>query len=483
MLGRFTGREVAIVGMGKSNQSLCRYLVNEGARITCFDRKTAEELGAAYGEMSCLGVKWSLGERYLEALPEFRWAFLTPGMKKNLPEVRRARHMGAVVSNEIALFLERCKATVAGVTGSAGKTTACTLAGIMLQESLPGTQVYVGGNIGAVLIEKVDSIPENALVILELSSFQLELLRKSPEAGLILNIRPNHLDVHDSYQDYVEAKKNIFRFQGQQDWCMLNLDDPVTRGMEAECPGRVGYFTLDPEVAEKALASGHPVAWLDGEELFLRGPAGSTFTFAGGTSRLAGRKDFLVPGQHNVSNALGAALLTTILGATPRGIGRAIGSFRGVEHRIEFVRELRSVRYYNDSIATSPDRTEALLEAVPGPLVLIMGGYDKGLPFDELAEKVVARECTVVTLGKTAPKLEEALLSANLRMQSKAGKGSSSRTGVTRASSLEEAVRLAASRAAPCSSVVLSPACASFDMFANFEERGARFKEIVRNLT
>jgi UDP-N-acetylmuramoylalanine--D-glutamate ligase len=483
MLGSFRDRQVAIVGMGRSNQALCRYLVKEGARVTCFDRKTAGELGPVYGEISPLGVRWSLGAGYLDSLLDYAWIFLTPGMKKNLPEIQRARARGAVISNEIALFLERCKARVAGVTGSAGKTTTCTLAGMMLEESLPGTPVYVGGNIGAVLIEEVDAIPQGALVVLELSSFQLELLRKSPDAGLILNIRPNHLDIHDSYQEYVEAKKSIFRFQTAKDWCVLNLDDPVTRGMEPECPGRVGYFTLDPEAARKTLAEGHPVAWLDGEDLFIKGTARSRQVVGGREVRIGARSDFLVPGLHNVSNALGAAMLATILGATPTGIAKAIRAFRGVEHRIEFVRELGSVRYYNDSIATSPDRTEALLEAVPGPLVLIMGGYDKGLPFDQLGEKLVARNCTVVTLGKTAPKIEEALLSAWLRTQSEAALGSAARTDVTRAKSLEEAVRLAASKAKPGSSVVLSPACASFDMFANFEERGARFKEIVRSLT
>ena len=469
--------------MGKSNQSLCRYLLREGARVTCFDRKTAEELGQTYASLSCLGVKWSLGSGYLEPLPDFQWIFLTPGMRKDYPEIRRARELGAVISNEIALFLERCKASVAGVTGSAGKTTTSTLAGMMLKESFPDTPVYVGGNIGAVLIEEVDSIPEDALVVLELSSFQLELLKESPEVGLVLNVRPNHLDIHSSFEEYVEAKKNIFRFQREQDWCILNMDDPVTCSMASECPGRVGYFSLSPKAAEEALRGDHPVAYLDGDDLLVQWPLES----GGGPKeavRIARRSDFLVPGSHNVSNALGASVLTAILGANAEAIGRAIRSFRGVEHRIEFVRELRSVRYYNDSIATSPDRTEALLMAVPGPLVLIMGGYDKGLPFDELAEKLVARGCAVVTLGKTASKIEEAIQRAEMKAQAEGKAPPAGRSvDVTRAASLEQAVKIASAKAPPGSSVVLSPACASFEMFANFEERGACFKEIVRSLT
>ena len=481
MLGRFTGREVAVVGMGKSNQSLCRYLLREGARITCFDRKTAQELGQAYERLSSLGVEWRLGDGYLETLPDFQWIFLTPGMRKDYPEILRARERGAVISNETALFLERCKARVAGVTGSAGKTTTSTLTGMILRESFPDVPVYVGGNIGAVLIEEVDSIPADALVVLELSSFQLELIRQSPAVSLILNVRPNHLDIHSSFEEYVEAKKNIFRFQGAKDWCVLCWDDPVTRSMEPECPGRVGGFTLSRDLAQEILRGGNPAAYLDGDDLVVRWPGCSG---EGGGSRvvIAKRSDFLVPGLHNVGNALGAALLAAILGADAQAMKRTISSFRGVEHRIEFVREHRGVKYYNDSIATSPDRTEALLEAIPGPLMLILGGYDKGLPFDGLAEKLVARGCSVVTMGKTASKIEEALRRAEERIRISRGAAQHGFMFLARAGSLEEAVKVASEYAKPGTSVVLSPACASFDMFSNFEERGTRFKEIVRNL-
>lgn len=463
MLGDFRGRRVAVVGMGKSNRALARYLIRHGALVTCFDKKTSSELGQVYAELSGLGADWSLGDGYLGKLPEFRWIFLTPGIKKSLPEIMEARAAGAVISTETALFIERCKAPVAGVTGSAGKTTTSTLTGIMLEESLPGTPVLVGGNIGEVLIEKVDSLPEDALVVMELSSFQLELQTESPHAGLILNVRPNHLDIHDSFEEYVLAKKSIYRFQHKRDWCVLNLDDPLTREMAKECPGNVAFFTLDPEAA--AVQDGHAVAWLDGEDLWMRGAGAPAI-------HLAKRSDFLVPGLHNVANALAAALLATVMGASPDGINRAIRSFRGVEHRIEFVRELRGVRYYNDSIATSPDRTLALLEAVPGPLVLILGGYDKGLPFEEMAGAIVARGCSVITMGKTAPKIEQALREA----------AAAAPLDMVRAGSLDEVVQLASGKAGPGGSVVLSPACASFDMFANFEERGRLFKEIVRRL-
>lgn len=495
VLGDFSGRRVAVVGMGKSNRALARYLMREGARVTCFDQKTSSGLGDAHAELSALGASWSLGEGYLAPLPEFRWIFLTPGMKKGLPEIVKAKEAGAIISTETALFLERCKARVAGVTGSAGKTTTSTLVGLMLRESLPETPVYVGGNIGEVLIEKVESLAADALVVMELSSFQLELQRQSPSASLILNVRPNHLDIHDSFEEYVAAKKNIYRFQGEQDWCVLNLDDPLTREMSKECPGRVAFFTLDAAAAAKSAQDGHQVAWLQGEELWMRGEQGPSTDV-----RLAGISDFLVPGTHNVANALAAAVLASALGASPEGIRRAIRSFRGVEHRIEFVRELAGVKYFNDSKATSPDETMALLKAVPGPMVLILGGYDKGVPFDEMAREIVRRGYAVVTMGRTAPKIERALADAATEPDAATGASDateadaatglcgavgarrSAKVDVVRAGSLDQAVQLAREKAGPGSSVALSPACASYDMFANFEERGTLFKEIVRRL-
>lgn len=476
----FRGKSVAVVGLGKSNQALCRYLAKEGARITCFDRKTEEELGDVYSSLSSLGVKWSLGEDYLKPLPGFSLIFVTPGMKKSFPEFLRARANGAVISGEIALFLERCKARVAAVTGSAGKTTTATLAGMMLRESDLGVPVYVGGNIGSVLIEEVDDIPPDALVVLELSSFQLETVTRSPEVALLLNVKPNHLDIHGSYQEYVSAKANILKFQRPDDWCVVNFDDAVASELGEKARGNLCGYTLGGRESQARRAA----AWLEGDALKLQlpglpGPGGGR-GYWDDPVVIARRDDFLVPGLHNVSNALGAALLAALMGGTPEGIRSAIRSFRGVPHRIEFVREVSGVRYYNDSIATSPDRTEALLQAISGPLVLILGGYDKGIPFDGLARRILGRECKVVTLGATAPLIEKALYEEWERA-ARDNPGLKP-TEVTRAKSLEEAVSIASRLAGPGWSVALSPACASYDMFSNFEERGRLFKEIVEAL-
>ncbi len=469
----YAGKKVAVVGLGKSNRALCRYLLKEGAKVTCFDKKNRRELGETYTELDDLGADWSLGPGYLTRLPDFQWIFLTPGIKKSLPEITLAKERGAVISGEVALFLDRCKAKVCGITGSAGKTTTTTLVGMMLKASLPETPVYVGGNIGSVLIEDVDSIPPEALVVLELSSFQLELMSKSPDVALFLNVQPNHLDVHDSYEDYVSAKTRIFQFQNENAWCVLNYDDPTTRQCAHACPGNVGYFSTESCFGpEPNTIRG----WLQGDELKLSLP-GFLGCGQGEAVTMATRRDLLVPGKHNVKNALAAAMATILMGGNLDGARQALRCFKGIEHRIELVREVNGVKYYNDSIATSPDRTQAFLEAVEGPVALILGGYDKGIPFQNLARKIVGRgDVSVVTLGVCAPLIENALQEA-LAESSKTGKAP--KLQMTRAETLEEAVRTAASMASPGWSVALSPACASYDMFTSFEERGRLFKQIV----
>lgn len=462
--------QVAVVGMGKSNQALCRYLLDEGALLTCFDRKTEDELGEVYEEFSRKGVRWSLGPGYLDKLPGYEHIFLTPGMKKHQPQVIEARKRGAKISTEIDLFLKRCKAPVAGITGSAGKTTTCKLVGLMLEHSMPCTPVLVGGNIGPVLIEQVDQIPAHARVILELSSFQLHLCSRSPQYALLLNIRPNHLDIHRDFEEYVEAKKNIYRFQSERDWAILNYDETETRTAAAGCPGHVGLFSLNGYPASKPGRARVPVAWLDGHDLVYAPGDGSE------PCVIACESDFKIPGRHNISNALGAVLLAMQMGANPEGISKAIREFRGIEHRIEFVREIDGVKFYNDSIATSPDRTIALVDSLEGSLVLILGGSDKGLSFDGLAGKIVSRRCKAVLIGECAAKIRQAIENAW------AEAGLSGKPEIAEAGGLEEAIRIARTMARPGDSVALSPACASYDMFSNFEQRGRLFKRIVRAL-
>jgi UDP-N-acetylmuramoylalanine--D-glutamate ligase len=322
-----------------------------------------------------------------------------------------------------------------------------------------------------VLIEKVDDIPEDAIVVLELSSFQLQMCDVSPDVSLLLNIRPNHLDIHADFEEYVNSKKNIFRFQNCEDWVFLNHDEQLVRNMAGECPGNLGFFSLIPPDDHHIDYSGIPWAFLDGENLIY-------VTETGQTTCVAKKSDILIPGQHNISNVLGATLLSMRLGATAKGVRDAISAFHGLEHRIEYVCEKDGVRFYNDSIATSPDRTIALIQSMPGPLVLILGGYDKGLSFDELGERIVDAHAKVILLGACAEKIEESIKKAAAREE----RAWHEVLKVVRAKDLEEAVRLASSLASPGDSVVLSPACASYDMFRNFEERGRLFKDLVRSL-
>ena len=465
----YNGLPVAVVGMGASGRALSRYLLREGALVTCFDRKSENELSVVYDDFNDRGVKWSLGPGYLANLPNYKHIFLTPGMKKHQPEILMARKKGAVISTEIDLFLRRCKGTVAGITGSAGKTTTSTLTGLMVRESLTGSKVFVGGNIGSVLIERVDEIDEDAKVILELSSFQLQLCRRSPDRALLLNIRPNHLDIHESFEEYVESKKNVFRFQSKRDWTFLNYDECITRVLASQCPGRTGFFSLDGRPGQKTRRTHQCFAWLDGDDLVYNPVDGRPYA-------VAKKQDLMVPGKHNLSNALGAIMLSLSLGANPDGIKKGLASFRGIEHRMEYVREIGGVKYYNDSIATSPDRTIALMDTLEGPLTLILGGYDKGLGFDELGKKIVERRAKVVLLGMCAERIKKAITNAWL----KAGLGEVPK--MVEVETMARAVKVAGAMANSLGSVALSPACASYDMFSGFEERGTLFKQIVRSI-
>ncbi len=469
---RLGGRRAAVVGLGVSNLPLIRFLLRSGAEVTGMDRKGPEELVDRYPELRSLGIGLELGPGYLGRLPEFDLIFLAPGIRKDLPELAAARERGAEIASEIGLVLERCRAPVIGVTGSAGKTTTTTLIGEILKAD--GREVYVGGNIGRPLIEVVDSISPAAVVVLELSSFQLQLVRRSPGIGLITNLSPNHLDVHASLEEYLDAKKNIFRFQPAAGWTVLNRDQPATRALAAECRGRVAFFSRLEELERGA--------FLRGKLIVFRGP--------GGERAVCDLAHIRLPGQHNLENVLAAAAVTSCYGAAPKAIARAIAAFEGVEHRLELVRELGGVRYYNDSIASTPERTMAALRTLDGPLHLIAGGYDKHLAFGELAREMLAsgKVKTLLLIGATAGKIEAAVREATASEAGDrppfagGGAGASPWPEVLRLPDLAAAVHAARSRTRPGEIVVLSPACASFDMYRNFEERGRHFKELVAAL-
>ncbi|MEW8977431.1 MAG: UDP-N-acetylmuramoyl-L-alanine--D-glutamate ligase [Symbiobacterium sp.] len=447
-------RRAAVVGIGVSNLALIRYLVHKGVSVTACDRRSAAELGERAAELHRLGVRLVTGEGYLAPLADHDLIFLTPGMPKHLPEIEAARRRGAVISGEIGLVLDLCRAPVIGVTGSAGKTTTTTLIGEILRAS--AREIHVGGNIGTPLIEKVEAIPPEAVVVLELSSFQLQLVRRSPHIAVITNISPNHLDVHATMEEYVEAKKGIFRCQSPADWLVLNADDPLVRSFADEARSRVVLFSRrgDP--------GGRDAAFIrDGQLVWRRGGQELPTLLV---------EELRLPGLHNQENVLAAMAACYLAGAPLSAVREVLTRFTGVEHRIEPVRVLDGVKWYNDSKATSPTEAVAALSTLPAPIVLIAGGSDKGIRFDPIAPLVKEKVKCLILTGPTAPKIEEAVRRGGY-------------TGpVHRAADMAEAVALARAAAVSGDTVLLSPACASFDAYRNFEERGRHFKSLVEAL-
>ena len=456
---RWKGKHVSVVGLGKSNMALIRYLARRGVSITARDQKSADELGAAVDELRRLGAEMRLGPGYLKDLAASDGIFLTPGMRKDLPQIEEARVLGVEITSETNLFMELCRAPVVGITGSSGKTTTTTLVGALLEAA--GHKVYVGGNIGRPLIEVVDEIKESAVVVLELSSFQLELATRSPQVACITNITPNHLDVHPDMEAYVAAKKRIYQFQSDSDVLVLNAVNEHTRAMAKGARGRVVWFSAAGEVPLGAFVdSGRIVIAKDGR-------SGGTLT------DVCGLDEIRLLGDHNVENVLAACAIADQLGVTPGTMRDVVSTFTGVAHRLELVREANGVAYYNDSIATSPSRAVAGIKAFDRPIHLIAGGYDKHLPWDEFAEVVAERVKTLVLIGQAGPAIERAVLDA---------KGAT-KPRIVYADSLKEAVAVAAGAAVPGDVVLLSPACASYDMFPNFEVRGEQFRKWVREYT
>lgn len=451
----FQGKHAVVVGIGVSNMPLIRYLLSKGAQVTACDKKSESDLGERAAELRALGVALSTGEDYLAPLATHDLIFLTPGIPKHLPEIQAARERGALISGEIGLVLAACKAPVIGITGSAGKTTTTTLIGEIMKAA--GKETYVGGNIGRPLIEQVESIPADAAVVLELSSFQLQLTgNRSPQIALLTNITPNHLDVHASMDEYVEAKKNIFRYQGPADTVVLNHGDELVRAFGDDARGRVVFFSRHGDPGTETCA------FIREDDLIWR--------FRGQEFPTMKTSEIRLLGHHNWENVLAAMAVTYLAGAGMHAVRSVLTTFSGVEHRLEPVRELDGARWYNDSKATSPAEAVAALETLASPIVLVAGGSDKGIPFDPMAPLVAAKVKALILTGPTAPKIEAAVRAAGYDRV------------LHHAPDMAEAVRLARSEAAPGDNVVLSPGCASFDAYRNFEERGRHFKQLVNAL-
>ncbi|MCM8711421.1 UDP-N-acetylmuramoyl-L-alanine--D-glutamate ligase [Clostridium sp. SYSU_GA19001] len=444
-------KNTAVVGIGVSNIPLIRFLLELGAKVSAFDRKNEDELGDIAKEFKEKGVKLVLGENYLNNLSGYDVIFKTPSMRIDSPFLVKAKEEGAYITSEMEEFVRYCPAKVYGVTGSDGKTTTTTLIYNLLKEE--GYKTWVGGNIGTPLFAQIEEIKKDDKVVLELSSFQLMTMTVSPEVSVITNLSPNHLDMHKDMDEYVDAKKNIFKFQSLEDILILNRDNEITNLMVKEAKGSVLQFSIK-EPIDKGAYYKDGILYLFGKEVCKA-------------------EDIVIKGMHNVENYL-ATFCAVNQDVSIEVMKKVATTFKGVEHRIEFVREFHGVKYYNSSIASSPSRTLADIKVFDKPVILIAGGYDKHIPFEPLAEEGYPYIKKLILLGNTREKIKIAF--------QKVIEEKELNLPIIMADSFEDAVNKAKEEAEDKDVVLLAPACASFDMFANFEVRGNRFKEIVNNL-
>ncbi|WP_123054764.1 UDP-N-acetylmuramoyl-L-alanine--D-glutamate ligase [Clostridium sp. JN-1] len=445
------GKKTAVVGIGISNKPLIDLLLNLGADVSAFDKKNEEQLGKTADQLSKKGVKLVLGTGYMENLKNFEVIFKTPSMRIDMPELQEAKKAGAYITSEMEEFIKYCPAKIYGVTGSDGKTTTTTLIYNILKEQ--GYKTWVGGNIGTPLFSKIEEINKDDKVVLELSSFQLMTMNVSPEISIITNLSPNHLDIHKDMDEYINAKKNIFKYQGKDDLLILNKDNELTDSMTCEANGRLMQFSIKQKIDDGA--------YFQNDKLYIN------------NNEVCKLGDIKLKGMHNVENLL-AAFCAVSEDVDISTMKKVASSFTGVEHRCEFVRELNGVKYYNDSIASSPTRTLAGLKAFEKPVILIAGGYDKNIPFEPLAQEGYKYIKTLILVGNTKDKIK---LSFDKVIEDR-----KIELPIIIADSFEDAIMKAKENSKQGDIITLSPACASFDMFPNFEARGNRFKEIVNNL-
>ena len=440
------GKNVTVIGIGISNLPLIKYLVSLGANVTARDKNSREWLGEKYTECERLGVKCILGEDYLDNITD-DIIFKTPGLRFDVPELVKARENGAIVTSEMETFFEVCPSHIIAVTGSDGKTTTTTLIHKIMTKA--GYKTWLGGNIGNPLLADTDKMSENDWVILELSSFQLHTMKKSPEIGVITNLSPNHLDWHKDYAEYIEAKTNIFTHMSRENTIVLNADNADCAALLPLAHEKVVMF------ARKKKAT----VWLDGDIIRY------------GSEEILNINDIKIPGMHNVENYMAAIAAVHGL-VDAETIQEVAKEFGGVEHRIELVRTLDGVRYYNSSIDSSPNRTINTLNVFPEKVIMISGGKDKGIPYDAVGPAIADHVKTLILIGATSEAIYGAL--------KKTGRENEVETIFVK--SYEEAVNTAKDKAKSGDVVLLSPASTSFDMFRNFEERGNLFKKLVNGL-
>ena len=439
-------KKIAVLGLGVSNRPLVRLLLDFGCQVTGCDKTPREKLDGEVLDLEKAGCTLHVGENYLDGV-EADLVFRTPGMHPANPAIQALVSRGAQITSEMEVFFEVCPCTILAVTGSDGKTTTTTLVSEMLKAE--GKTVWLGGNIGTPLLPLVRQMQPSDFAVVELSSFQLMDMKRSPARAVITNLAPNHLDIHKDMAEYVQAKTNIFRYQDENGILILNADNPITAAFRGN--GKTLFFSRQKE-ADVCLADG--VICRHGEKVLKT-------------------SEILIPGVHNVENYMAAIAMVDGL-VSDETIRQVARTFGGVEHRIELVRVKDGVRFYNDSIASSPSRTIAGLRSFPEKVILIAGGYDKHIPYDVLGPEICAHVKKLFLGGATGEKIRQAVISCP-EYDPKA-------LEITDCGSFEPAVRTAAAAAKAGDVVLMSPASAAFDQFKNFMVRGDFYKKLVKEL-
>ncbi len=449
-------RKVAIIGLGVSNIPLIDYLYNKKANVTVFDNREIDELPKdIMNKITNYGFKFSFGNNALEQLHNFNLIFRSPSCLPTTKELENEAKNGAIVTTEIELFMKMCPAKIIGVTGSDGKTTTTSLINAILQKA--GYKTFLGGNIGNPLFTKLNEINEKDIVVLELSSFQLMGMEISPQISVITNITPNHLNIHKDYEEYIEAKKNIFKYQNENGILVLNYDNEITKKFKKEAKGKVIYFS-----SKKKLDNGYIV-----DENIIKICNDKI------RNHIINTNNLILKGIHNYENICAGLAATNTLVDNDTAV-KAIKEFKPVENRLEFVKELNGIKWYNDSASSSPTRTIAGINAFKEKIVLIAGGYDKNLDYTPLAKELIGKVSKLILMGQTAEKIFEAVKNETEKQHTE--------IPIYMTNNLDDAIRLAKKYARKDEVVLFSPASASFDMFKNAVQRGEIFKEKVNKL-
>lgn len=449
-------RKVAVIGLGVSNMPLLEYLYEKKAQVTVFDERTMDEIPSeTINKINTYKFSYSFGKNCLEKLNGFNIIFRSPSCLPTRAELQKEADRGAIVTTEVEMLMEICPCKIVGVTGSDGKTTTTSLINAILKKA--GYKTFLGGNIGTPLFTKLPEMKPNDIVVLELSSFQLMNMHISPDIAIITNITPNHLNIHKDYQEYIDAKKCIFKNQNEKGILILNYDNDITRECAKEANGNVVFFSSKVKLDNGFIVDGNIIKECNDKV----------------RKHILNTDEVILRGNHNFQNIATALAATKTLVDTDIAV-QAIKEFKPVEHRIEFVKEIDGVKWYNDSASSSPTRTISGINAFKENIILIAGGYDKNLEYEPLAKPVVDKVSTLILIGQTAEKIYDVVKNESEKENKK--------INIYMCDTLEQTIEIAKKSAKKGDVVLFSPASASFDMFKNFADRGHKFKDLVNKI-